>query len=126
MAKQMKLPLTFTKDEKDHIITGKTFDWKDKIKALAGARWNPAEKAWRIPLSTNIDDFMDDVILTQVEYEEQVKQAHERYLKEVHWWGKCCDEAKLEDEYWQGPLFYMCPKHGKRPTTKKGFGYTGD
>jgi hypothetical protein len=130
MATEMKLPLTFEKDGADHIIKGKTFDWKDKIKALAGARWSPAEKAWRVPLSTNIDDFVDDVVLTQVEYEAQLKewakQAAEARKNYVPPYGECCKEAKIKEEYWQGPMFYLCPKHGKRPTSERGFGYTGD
>lgn len=126
MATTMKLPLNFEKDGTDHIITGKTFPWKEKIKALAGARWSPAEKAWRVPLSTNIDDFVDDVVLTQVEYEQEIKEAMKKFAERIPPYGKCCEEGKIEEEYWQGPMFYLCPKHGKRPTSKKGFGYTGD
>lgn len=126
MATTIKLPLTFEKDGTDHIIKGKTFDWKDKIKALAGARWSPDEKAWRVPLSTNIDDFVDDVVLTQAEYEQELKEARKRFEARIPEYGRCCAEAKIEEEYWQGPMYYQCPKHGKRPTSKKGFGYTGD
>ena len=130
MATTMNLPLTFEKDGADHIIKGKTFAWKDKIKTLAGARWSPAEKAWRVPLSTSIDDFVDDVVMTQVEYEQQLKEAVARAKEAaknyVPPYGKCCEQGRIKEEYWQGPMYYDCPKHGKRPTSERGFGYTGD
>lgn len=126
MATTMKLPLTFEKDSADNIIKGKTFEWKDKIKALAGSRWSPDEKAWRVPLSTNIDDFVDDVVLTQVEYEQEMNELAKKFTQMIPAYGQCCTEAKIKEDYWQGPMYYQCSSHGKRPMTKKGFGFTGD
>lgn len=116
------MALTFEKTDTHWIITGKTFDWKDKIKALSGAFWSPAEKAWRVPVTTNIEDLQDDVVLTEVERQQELKRL--KALPPPY--GRCCKRAEVKDAYSHGPMYFQCPEHGKRPLTKKGFGYTGD
>ena len=113
--------LTFYTDDKDHIISGETFHWKDAIKALSGARWSPSEKVWRIPLSTGIDSLLT---------------VYDKHLDDtVPSYGKCCRHAQLyssnggfdqsDPGFWFSALYYVCTKHGTRSFSKKP-GYTGD
>ena len=111
------MALTFERTATHWIIKGKTFNWKDKIKALTGATWSPAEKAWRVPVTTNIEDFQDDVALTEVERQQELKRPPP--------YGRCCGKAVAKDAYSHGPMYFECPEHGKRSVTKK-VGYTGD
>jgi hypothetical protein len=104
--------LNFESDNKDHIISGRTYDWKEDIKAFTGSRWSPTEKVWRIPLTTDIA--------------ELIKLHDEWVERTMPKWGRCCELAKGKDSYYMGPMYYSCPKHGDRPVTKRGFGYTGD
>lgn len=110
--KMSRFLLTISNDSVDHIIGGATYQWKDAIKALKGAKWSPAERIWRIPMSTDIAELVN---------------AYNKHLEDTmhpHY-GVCCTLAKLEDEYYMGPLCYRCPKHGTRGHSKKA-GYTGD
>jgi hypothetical protein len=90
-------------------LSGRTFDFKDEIKAVGG-KWNNANKTWTVPKDTDLE-FLN------------IKKAKPVYIAP---YGICCQKAKIMDEYWQGPMYILCEEHGKRPTTKKGFGYTGD
>jgi hypothetical protein len=53
MASIKKFSLTFQETDKGIVVTGKTFDYKDRIKALGG-RWNTEERSWLIPLGTDL------------------------------------------------------------------------
>jgi hypothetical protein len=48
-----KFPLTFEETEKGIVVSGKTFDYKDRIKQLGG-RWNAEDKTWLIPSGTDL------------------------------------------------------------------------
>lgn len=120
--------LHITKEETVWKITGDTFRWKDKIKALYGAKWWPSDRSWRVPLTTDITAFEEDVVLTEVEDAEEMRRwkAAVAAKPALPAYGQCCAKAKIVEEYWQGPMHYSCTEHGARPITKKGFGYTGD
>lgn len=122
LSRASKMSLTFERTATHWIIKGKTFDWKDKIKALTGATWSPEERAWRVPVTTNIEDFQDDVALTKVERQQDLKKL----AAQPPPYGRCCSKAVSKDAYSHGPMYYECSEHGKRSVTKKGFGYTGD
>jgi len=51
--KAKKFPLIFQETDQGIIITGKTFDYKDRIKALGG-HWNAEDKSWLVPLGTDL------------------------------------------------------------------------
>lgn len=102
--------LNFRKDEKSHIISGSTYEWKDAIKALEGARWSREEQVWRIPLATNMEPLLE---------------AYERHIDAtVPKRGRCCDKAKLwspnggfdtsVEGWWFASLTCVCEKHGSR------------
>jgi hypothetical protein len=114
------MSLTFERTATHWIIKGKTFEWKDKIKALAGAFWSPEERAWRVPVTTNIEDFQDDVVLTQVERQQELKKLKLRPPP----YGRCCSKAAVKEKYSEGPLYYDCPEHGRRDSDRLG-GYVG-
>ncbi len=119
--RSVKPSLVFEKNTTHWVITGKTFEWKDKIKAMEGARWNAADKVWNIPLTTNIDSLQGDVLL-----EMHKRRDAPPPPKPIPSYGQCCEKAVFKYEYEQGPTYYLCEVHGRRPTTKKGYSYTGD
>jgi hypothetical protein len=41
-------PLTITTTEGGLVVSGKTFDYKERIKAIGG-KWNPETKTWFVP-----------------------------------------------------------------------------
>ena len=96
-------------DDDSIVLSGGTFDFKDEIKARGG-KWNPATKKWVLPKDTSVEFLF-------------VKKPKPVCIPA---YGSCCEKSKIMEEYWQGPLYIQCEEHGKRPTTKKGFGYTGD
>jgi hypothetical protein len=48
-------------------ITGKTYIWKEQIKNLEGALWNPYLKVWHIPFSTDITSLKNAVVKKEVD-----------------------------------------------------------
>jgi hypothetical protein len=103
-----------TLEDGTHEVSGKTFDFKDEIKARNG-KWNNVNMLWILPKDTNLEFLL-------------VKKVKEKVVrpKVIPAYGCCCEKAKIMEEYWQGPLYYQCEDHGKRPSTSRGFGYTGD
>jgi hypothetical protein len=103
-----------TLEDGRHELTGKTFDLKDQIKVLGG-KWDNAKKTWILPKDTNLDFLKIKTV---------IRKTLRR--KAIPAYGCCCEKANIMEEYWQGPMYYQCEDHGKRPTTERGFGYTGD
>jgi hypothetical protein len=103
-----------TLEDGRHEVSGKTFHFKDEIKELGG-KWDNARKIWTLPKDTDLEFLVVKKVIPK-EVRPKVIPAY----------GCCCEKAKLMEEYWQGPMYYQCEDHGMRPTTKKGFGYTGD
>ena len=108
----MRYELEIITTTNEYIIRGDTYNWRNAIKACIGAKWEASSLQWRIPVTTNIDSL----------FEAYDKHCDANLPK----FGRCCRLAKGEYEYYMGPMYYACPKHGKLPVTKKGFGYTGD
>jgi len=49
-----------------HII-GKTYIWKEQIKSLQGALWNPHLKVWHVPFTTDITSLKNAIIKKEVD-----------------------------------------------------------
>jgi hypothetical protein len=103
-----------TLEDGSHQVTGRTFDFKDEMKALGG-KWNNPTKTWTLPKDTNLEFLLVKKVIP--------KAVRPKIIPS---YGCCCEKGKIMEEYWQGPLYYQCEEHGKRPTTSRGFGYTGD
>lgn len=94
-------------------ISGRTFDWREKLKSLGG-RWNPEKKTWLLPADADITDLKQPVY---------VPVPREPYTPNM--WAfdrlrdrrrrECCKNCKREfDEFNpQGPMWYVCSTHGK-------------
>jgi hypothetical protein len=50
-----KMPIQVTREETQIVLTGKTFDVKEKIKSLGG-KWNPERRVWTLPLAMDSDE----------------------------------------------------------------------
>jgi hypothetical protein len=100
-------------------ITGRTFDSKDRLKAL-GAKWNAETKAWALPLGTDLSSLLPPPpkpISAAMRQQMADYYISDSYLRRVigrsrH--GRCCSEAttKLDDFNPQGPMWYVCKTHG--------------
>jgi hypothetical protein len=88
-------------------LSGRTFDNKDRLKAL-GARWNPDKKVWVLPLEADLGS------LAYVPPPKKTKQrvvATTRYL--------ACDRvyicakkvATFNPTRPDGPMIYVCDCH---------------
>lgn len=96
-------------------ITGQTFHSKDRLKAL-GAKWNAEKKAWVLPLGSDLSSL--EVPPMSASMRKQIADyISDSYLRRAtgrsrH--GRCCSEAttKLDDFNPQGPMWYVCAKHG--------------
>lgn len=114
--------LTVTSSLEGLEVSGKTFDYKDQLKALGG-RWNPSRKIWILPVGA-------DLSVLQPLQQEQPKPVPANMQKQIADYmnsyshlrgvrlrsrhGRCCSEAttKLDDINPQGPMWYVCAKHG--------------
>jgi len=64
-----------TREETQLVLTGKTFDLKEKIKSLGG-KWNPERRVWTLPLAMDTDEVRTQLgALTQAEEERIVAAA---------------------------------------------------
>lgn len=82
-------------DEKTVKFAGKTFSYKDMIKAVPGHKWDRPSKSWLIPLES-VEDALR--ILPSIEIEDGVKQAY-KALKERNQKAvaiKDLDESKVD------------------------------
>jgi hypothetical protein len=101
-------------------ISGQTFHSRDRLKALS-AKWSAEKKAWLLPLGSDLSSL---ALPPPKPISEAMRQQmadyciSDAYLRRVigrsrH--GRCCAEAttKLDDFNPQGPMWYVCTKHGK-------------
>ena len=102
-------------------ISGSTFDHKDKIKAIAGAKWNPAEKCWTVPLGSDLSTLIRPVERYMYRDPGPNMWVFDR-LRDVRR-RECCSKCKREFDDFnpQGPMWFVCPVHGKWKSD-----YTGD
>ena len=110
------------------LISGRTFDNKDALKAL-GAVWSAPLKKWKLPLQVDLSSLRPQVSPQQSRPQEQPRAN----VYEPNMWvydrmrdkrrTKCCNQCKTEIDKFRpdGPLWYVCPQHGKWQSD-----YTGD
>jgi hypothetical protein len=61
------MPIHVKREETQIVLTGKTFDVKEKIKSLGG-KWNPERRVWTLPLAMDTDELRTQLgALTQAE-----------------------------------------------------------
>ena len=103
------MALNFKETLEGIVVTGKTFEYRERIKGLRG-RWNPIMKAWIIPLGTD---------LTILEEPLPISMA-----LPPHW--LCCAKAVILNYDKQQ---YVCSSHGDPNQSimfVRGALYTGD
>jgi hypothetical protein len=105
------------------LISGRTFDNKDAIKAL-GASWSPPLKKWKLPLDVDLSSLRPQVReQPPPQPRAQVQPRVNLYANRPRRRGACCSQCKTEFDQFRpdGPLWYVCPVHGKWQSD-----YTGD
>ena len=104
-------PLTFEQQQIGIVVTGKTFDVKEKLKALNG-KWNPTLRAWVVPTLTEADR-ADLLAACPQRPFTAIKPVEKPY------WV-CCDKAIIVNA---GRQTTDCPIHQFRV---RGAHFTGD
>jgi hypothetical protein len=113
------------------LISGRTFDSKDVLKALGGV-WSPPLKKWKLPLTADLSS-----LTPQIPSQSQPQNQPQRQIRvnqyEPNMWvydrmrdrgrRQCCSQCKTEFDKVRpdGPLWFVCPQHGKWQSD-----YTGD
>lgn len=100
-------------------IRGNTYQHRELLKSL-GAKWTPSEKAWKLPAGTDLSSLTPPPpppLSASMRQQIADYMISDRYLRlgvrrSRH--GRCCSEAKtkLDDFNPQGPMWYVCEKHG--------------
>ncbi len=97
-------------------ISGKTFQRKDVLKSLGG-RWSVEKRIWLLPLDADLTSLRLPPPTPAMRQQMADYFISDNYLRRVsgrsrH--GRCCSEAttKLDDFNPQGPMWYVCAKHG--------------
>lgn len=119
--------LKATRDSESILISGATFQYKDTIKAIYGAKWDPQGKAWRLPLDADLSSLTPPPPPPPSARELQARADYyisDAYLRRVCGSknGRCCSEAttKLDDFNPQGPMWYVCKRHGSHKSDYDG------
>ena len=114
---QLYSGLKATQAEDAILLSGKTFDYKDLIKSIPGAKWDAQQKLWRLPLGSELSPLVPPPPSAAMRQAMADYYISDSYLRRVcgrtrH--GQCCSEAttKLDDFNPQGPMWYVCTKHG--------------
>jgi hypothetical protein len=113
------MDLTFTDELDFYKITGKTFIWKEQIKALGG-KWNPQQKAWRVPNTTDISELKAAVLKKEIDICSRLFLESE---KRPYW--LCCNKAVILDEEHKLSTCKACAE-GSNTYRVRGAIYTGD
>ena len=128
----MEKVLQITETESGYTFSGDTYEYRDLIKALPGAKWVPAEKVWTAPKAADLAAIKERMEMLKASYESAAywaaKNAHlrlprEEWTKEqwrnycIDWNkrgspGKCCKNATAFEQYEQGPICWRCERHG--------------
>jgi hypothetical protein len=111
--------LTLVRTPEGLEISGKTFHSKEALKTLGG-KWSGEKKVWILPLDADISSLRrppPPPISASMRQQMADYYISDSYLRRVigrsrH--GRCCSEAttKLDDFNPQGPMWYVCTKHG--------------
>lgn len=104
------------------LISGRTFDSKDAMKALGGV-WSPNLKKWKFPLTVDLSSLRPQVPSQPVYQPRPQPPRVNLYANRPRRPGACCSQCKTEFDKYRpdGPLWYVCPVHGKWQSD-----YTGD
>jgi hypothetical protein len=128
--------LQITEKDGAYRFSGDTYNFRDLIKALPGARWAPATKTWTAPKGADLAAIR--ARLAQYDHERAfwaaaaaaAKAATAHLSRPQEEWtraqwrafcaskrgnhGPCCSAAKAFTQYdAQGPICYRCEKHGE-------------
>jgi hypothetical protein len=127
------MPLDITTEGALLRFSGDTFNYKHLIKALPGARWNPAEKVWTAPVDSDLTAIKarqeelrpsDESHAYWAKRNAYLRKPREEWTKE-EWltyrldWnkrgspGKCCSHAVSFEQCEQGPVCWRCERHGE-------------
>ena len=127
------MPLQITTEGGLLRFSGDTFGYKDMIKALPGARWEPAQKVWTASAVSDLTAIKarqevlrssDESHAYWAKRNAYLKKPREEWTKEE--WGiyradwvkrgkteKCCALAVAFEQYEQGPICWRCERHGE-------------
>jgi hypothetical protein len=100
-------------------ISGNTYSFRETLKSM-GAKWSPEQKVWRLPAGADLSALRPPPPPPPKVYEANMwvyDRMRDRRRRE------CCSQCRRElDEIDpQGPMWYVCPVHGKWKSD-----YTGD
>ena len=111
--------LQVTQTATGYSVSGMTFNYKEQIKTIPGARWNAAEKAWTLPNDANLT-LLQRPVPRREPYTPNM-WAFDR-LRDTRR-RECCSNCKREFDRTnpQGPMWFVCPTHGRWQSD-----YTGD
>lgn len=108
--------LTLTKTNEGLEISGRTFEYRELMKAKGG-RWNPHKKIWVFPSET---DFSEMRALVPVPAPQRRRKPVEPNmwvfdrLRDTRR-RECCSQCRREFDTSnpQGPMWFVCSVHGK-------------
>lgn len=99
-------------------ISGRTYDSRELLKARGG-KWHPQSKTWRFPPETDFSDLKLPPPPPPSARELQARADYyisDAYLRRVVPRRRdCCKKCtrEFDDFNPQGPMWYVCPDHGK-------------
>lgn len=125
---QLYSGLKATQAEDVILLSGKTFDYKDLIKSIPGAKWDAQNKLWRLPLGSDLSPLVPppppppSAAMRQAIADYYISDAYLRRVCGRNKNGRCCSEAttRLDDFNPQGPMWYVCAKHGEHKSSYDG------
>ena len=77
------------------VISGKTFNIKDEIKALGGS-WNAERRVWTLPLEMDVEETRKKLdIAMKTNRKTETPKAEQKQASNVHW--ICCEKCTVID-----------------------------
>lgn len=130
------MALHIAETEAGYAFSGDTYNFKDLIKALPGAKWVPATKTWTAPKGADLAAIRARLAeqaaatAASLKFWEEARAATAHLSRPREEWtraqwrafcaskrgnhGPCCSAAKAFTQYdAQGPICYRCEKHGE-------------
>ena len=106
--------LQATQTEDAILLSGKTFEFKEQIKSISAAKWDAGKKLWRLPLGSDLSPLLPPPSPLISASMQQIANTYLRRISIRTSHGRCCSEAtaKFDDFNPQGPMWYVCAKHG--------------
>jgi hypothetical protein len=125
MATTLRNGLVLTKTPEGLEISGRTYDAREYLKSKGG-KWNPQTKAWLFHADT---DFSELALPPPPKPSARELQARADYFISDAYLHRasrrnreCCSQCRreLDDFNPQGPMWYVCPTHGKWKSSYDG------